>query len=216
MDHEGHAIAQWLNKEGIAGFVLKYRHAPYKHPIPLQDAQRAIRIVRTNASKYKVNPDKIGIIGSSAGGHLASTVSTHFEKGTPQAKDSHNRVGTRPNFAILLYPVISMKPGITHGGSRNNLLGNSPTNELETLLSNDLQVTSRTPPTFTIHATDDRAVPLKNSELFHTALNKAKVPNKLMVIKKGGHGFGLGRKGKESGTWPPVCEKWLTKILANL
>jgi acetyl esterase/lipase len=152
MDHEGQQVARWLNSLGVAAFVLKYRLGPkYRHPVELGDAQRAIRIVRTRAAEFGIDPDKIGIWGFSAGGHLASTASTHFDKGNPAASDPIDRAGSRPDFAVLCYPVVSFTTDYVHKGSRRNLLGDNPDPALEKLLSNELQVTRETPPTFLFH-----------------------------------------------------------------
>lgn len=208
-DHEGVQIGKWLNSLGVAAFVLRYRHRPHRHPIPLADAQRAIRIVRSRAKQWGIDPAKIGIMGFSAGGHLAASATTHFDAGKPDAPDPIDRVSCRPDFSILIYPVISMKKGITHGGSRGNLLGPSPDEKLVALMSNELQVTARTPPTFLVHATSDRVVVSANSTLFHAACKKAGVPCELRLYKQGGHGFGLGRKGHDSAEWPTRCADWL-------
>jgi len=209
-DHEGIQIGKWLNSLGVAAFVLRYRHRPHRHPIPLGDAQRAIRIVRSRGAKeWGVDPKRIGIMGFSAGGHLAASATTHFDAGKPDADDPIDRVSCRPDFSILIYAVISMKKGVTHGGSRGNLLGPKPDAKLVTLMSNELQVTPRTPPNFLVHATSDRAVPPANSELFHAACRKAGVPSELRLYKQGGHGFGLGRKGHDSAEWPARCAAWL-------
>lgn len=207
--HEGIDIGTWLNSLGAAAFVVRYRHRPHRHPVPLGDAQRAVRIVRHRAKEWGVDPSRIGIMGFSAGGHLAATAATHFDDGDPAAKEPVDRAGCRPDFAILIYPVISMQTGVTHGGSRRNLLGPDPDGTLVTLLSNERQVTAQTPPTFLVHARDDRVVIPKNSELFRDACRKAGVPVELHLYEKGGHGFGLGRKGQDSAAWPKACAAWL-------
>ena len=208
-DHEGVQVARWLNSLGVAGFVLRYRHNPHRHPIPLGDAQRAVRIVRHRAKEWGVDPGRIGIMGFSAGGHLAASAATHFDGGKADAPDPIDRASCRPDFAILIYPVISMKKGVTHGGSRNNLVGRNPDEKLVRLTSNELQVTAETPPAFLVHATSDRGVPIANSKLFHEACRKAGVPSELRIYKQGGHGFGLGRKGHDSAEWPARCAEWL-------
>ncbi len=212
-NHEGTQIAEWLNSFGVAAFILKYRHTPYKHPIPLHDTQRALRLVRHNAKKWRVNPKKIGIMGFSAGGHLASTAGTHFDKGDPKAKDPVDRQSCRPDFMILGYPVISFTKEYSHGGSRRNLLGSSPDEKLVKLLSNELQVTKETPPAFLFHASDDRGVPPRNSISFYLALQKNGVPAELHLYLKGGHGFGMV-KGRCTAAvdWPGRCELWLREI----
>jgi acetyl esterase/lipase len=208
-DHEGRPIAEWLNSAGISGFVLKYRLGPrYHHPAPLQDAGRAIRTVRARAAEWGIKPDRIGIIGFSAGGHLASTAGTHFDGGRPDAADPIEKVSSRPDLMILVYPVITMGD-VTHGGSRNNLLGPSPDPALIALLSNERQVTRETPPAFLVHTTDDAAVPCENSILFASALRKAGVPCELLLFERGPHGFGLGGKDPSLSTWPGLCAAWL-------
>jgi acetyl esterase/lipase len=164
-DHEGRPVAEWLNSLGITAFVLKYRLGPrYHHPAPMQDAARAIRTVRARAAEWRLDPQRIGILGFSAGGHLASTAGTHFDSGKPDAQDAIERVSSRPNLMILIYPVITMRDK-THAGSKKNLLGAEPTPELVTLLSNDEQVTKETPPAFLVHTMTDSAVPVENSLL---------------------------------------------------
>lgn len=210
MDHEGVQIAQWLNERGVAAFILKYRLAPaYKHPIMMQDVQRAVRQVRANADKYDVAADKIGVWGFSAGGHLASTAATHFDDGDPASEDPVERVSCRPDFAILCYPVVSMKDEVTHAGSKRNLLGENPDPALVDLMSNELQVTPKTPPTFLFHTTEDQAVPVENSLLFFLALRKANVDCELHVYQKGRHGVGLAHYDPVLSTWPARLSDWL-------
>ena len=213
MDHEGHQIAQWLNSLGVAGFILKYRHrnsgAGYGHPAPLQDAQRAISMVRSRAKEWNINPNKIGILGFSAGGHLASSAGTHFQKRYSDAKDPIDRVSCRPDFLILIYPVISMTEWFTHRGSRRNLLGDNPDKNLVENLSNEKQVTAETPPTFLVHTNEDKGVPAENSIYFYLALRKAKVPAEMHIYQKGRHGFGLGQKHGAVSSWSLRCEEWM-------
>lgn len=213
MDHEGHQIAQWLNSFGVAGFILKYRHrnsgAGYGHPAPLQDAQRAVRTVRARAKEWKVDPEKIGILGFSAGGHLASSAGTHFQKRYSRVKDSIDKVSCRPDFMILIYPVISFTEWCTHKGSRRNLLGNNPEKELVENLSNEKQVTPQTPPTFLVHTSEDKGVPSENSILFYLALRKAKVPAEMHIYENGRHGVGLGQNHGSVSSWPLRCEEWM-------
>lgn len=213
IDHEGHQIAQWLNSLGVAGFILKYRHrnsgAGYGHPAPLQDAQRAIRLVRSRAKKWNIDPNRIGIVGFSAGGHLASSTSTHFQNSYYDAKDSIDQVSCRPDFMILAYPVISFSKWCAHIGSRANLLGKNPDQELVNNLSNEEQVTSQTPPTFLVHANDDKGVPPENSIHFYLALRKAEVPAEMHIYESGGHGFGLGKKDTPAASWPLRCADWM-------
>jgi acetyl esterase/lipase len=213
MDHEGHQIAQWLNSLGVAGFILKYRHrnsgAGYGHPAPLQDAQRAVSMVRSRASEWNINPNRIGILGFSAGGHLASTAGTHFHKGSKDAKVSIDRVSSRPDFMILIYPVISLTEWFTHGGSSRNLLGDNPDKKLVENLSNEKQVTSETPPTFLVHTYEDKGVPAEHSIYFYLALRKAKVPAEMHIYQKGPHGFGLGKKHGAVSSWSVRCAEWM-------
>jgi acetyl esterase/lipase len=210
MDHEGQQVAEWFNSLGVAAFVLKYRLGPrYHHPIELGDAQRAIRLVRARAGEFGISPDRIGIIGFSAGGHLASTAITHFDLGNPGAADPLDRAGSRPDFAILAYPVITMRPPFAHMGSRRNLLGENPDDALVTLLSNETQVTAQTPPTFLFHTTDDPVVPVENSILFYEALRKAGVPAELHVFEHGPHGVGLASRDATLSVWPELLANWL-------
>ena len=209
INHEGHRIGDWFSSHGVSAFVLKYRCKPYKHPVPLMDAQRALRWIRINAKKYDIDPNKIGVIGFSAGGHLASSLSVHYAMKTREPKDRIDSVSARPDFAVLLYPVISMDPKITHRGSRNNLIGGKPEAKMAELMSTEKQVTKNTPPTYLVHGKADRGVKPKNSELFYEALKKNQVPTELLYIEKGGHGFGLG------GGWPDKCLKWLKAILPS-
>jgi acetyl esterase/lipase len=214
IDKEGTKVARWLNTLGITAFVLKYR-LPNEQIMkdktigPLQDAQEAIRYIRRNAEKWKVNKDKIGVMGFSAGGHLAATLSTHYNEKIYQVSDS---LSAKPDFSILIYPVISMTNEITHKGSQNNLLGVSPSVSLIDKFSNEQHVNSETPPTFIIHATDDLVVPAENSLNYYLALKKNKVPAELHLYEKGGHGFGLGVKDT-SQYWTKDCENWLRGIL---
>ena len=213
MDHEGHQIGQWLNSFGVAGFIVKYRHrnsgAGYGHPAPLQDAQRAIRTVRSRAQEWGVDPNRIGILGFSAGGHLASSAATHFNESFCEAKDKIDRVSCRPDFAVLVYPVISLTEPFTHTGSRRNLLGADADPALVEKMSNERQVTPQTPPTFLIATWEDRGVPVENSISFYLALRKTKVPAEMHIFLKGPHGFGLGQKLEATSAWPKLCEKWM-------
>lgn len=209
-DHEGKQVAEWLNSIGVSAFVLEYRLAPrYKHPAPLQDAQRALRTVRTRAKDWNVDPQKVGIWGFSAGGHLASTAGTHFEDGKGDAADPIERVGCRPDFLILSYPVITFKAPFAHMGSRNNLLGKDVDDKLVVSLCNDEQVTDKTPPTFLMHTDADKGVVPENSILFYMALKKHKVPAELHIYEKGPHGVGLAPKDPVLSTWPDRLAAWL-------
>jgi acetyl esterase/lipase len=210
MDHEGYKPGKWLAERGIAAFVLKSRLAPrYRHPAPMLDAQRALRLVRSKAQEMRFDPAKIGIWGFSAGGHLASTAATHFDNGNPEAKDAIDRFSCRPDFAILAYPVISMAAGTTHGGSKKNLLGDKPDAKLVEELSNHLRVTKQTPPTYLFHTAGDKAVVVENSLLFFGACRKSGVPVELNVLEHGGHGVGMAEKDAKVGYWTTSLERWL-------
>lgn len=211
INKEGFKVAEWFNSLGINAFVLKYRLPSdlimkNKTVAPLQDAQEAVRLIRRNAAKWKLNPNKIGIMGFSAGGHLASTLSTHYNDKVYESKDN---TSARPDFSILIYPVISMQEGITHQGSKDNLLGKNADNEAIEKYSNEKQITADIPKAFLVHATDDKAVPVENSINYYLALKKEKVPAEMHLYENGGHGFGLGTKGTNV-SWPKTCEKWLT------
>ena len=210
MDHEGDQVAKWLNSIGVSAFVLKYRLGPkYHHPVELGDAQRAIRTVRAKAAEYRVAPDRIGIMGFSAGGHLASTAGTHFDAGDASAADSIDRAGCRPDFLVLGYPVISFTTPYTHKGSLENLLGNHPDPKLVESLSNELQVTAQTPPTFLFHTTADTTVPVENSVLFYLALRKAGVPAEMHIYERGPHGVGLAPLDEALSSWPSRLAAWM-------
>jgi acetyl esterase/lipase len=219
-DHEGKQVARFLNELGVSAFVLKYRTANKErpgplHPAPLTDAQRAIRLVRTNAREFGIDPARVGIWGFSAGGHLASSAGTHFDEGDKDAKDPIDRVGCRPDFMILAYPVISMENGVTHGGSRNNLLGPKPDEKLVENLSNDKQVTKNTPPTFIFHTSADTVVLPENAVRFYLACKQAGVPVEMHMYEKGRHGVGLGKDERWTGgeksvaSWPDVLTEWM-------
>lgn len=207
---EGTEIAQWLAKQGVTCFVLKYRHGggPHQHPVPLTDVQRAVRTVRSLAKDKGYSPDRIGVMGFSAGGHLASSVGTHFDEGNKDAADMIEQQSCRPDFLVLIYPVISMEADVTHGGSLANLLGEKPDDELVQLMSNDTQVTEQTPPTFIVHASDDAAVPVENALRFYRALVGHKVPAELHMFAEGGHGFGMRQPGPVK-EWPIMLLRWL-------
>ena len=208
-DHEGRPVAEWLNSIGVAAFVLKYRIAPrYHHPSPMLDAQRALRTVRARAAEWGIDPRRIGILGFSAGGHLASTAATHFDAGKADATDPIERASSRPDLVILIYPVITMREQ-THAGSKKNLLGDYPDAQLVALMSNDEQVTKATPPAFLIHTVNDAAVPVENSLLFAAALRKAGVPYEMHLYERGPHGFGLGTGDPILSSWTERCADWL-------
>ncbi len=217
-DHEGKQVAEWLNSLGVAAFVLKYRLGPrYHHPAMLQDAGRAIRTVRAGAAGWGLDPHRIAIIGFSAGGHLASTAGTHFDAGKPDAADPIDRVSSRPDRLILVYPVIAIATPYGHSGSLRNLLGDKPTPALIESLSNERQVTKDTPPTFLAHTNADTGVPAENSLLFALALRKAGVPVELHLFERGQHGLGLGTGSSQFKigadpafqAWPKLCATWL-------
>jgi acetyl esterase/lipase len=209
-NHEGRQPANLFNSLGVAAFVLKYRLGPkYHHPVELGDAQRAIRIVRARAAEWHIAPDRIGIMGFSAGGHLASTASTHFDAGNAAASDPIDRVSSRPDFAILGYPVISLTEPWTHQGSKTNLLGQNPDDALARSLSNETQVTAQTPPTFLFHTNADTTVPVENSVAYFLALRKAGVPAELHVFKDGAHGLGLAQQDPALSEWPRTLANWM-------
>lgn len=213
VDHEGRQIAEWLNAANITAAVLRYRHAPhYQHPAPLNDVQRALRLVKSPDSPLKLSADHVGIIGFSAGGHLTSTAGTHFDEGNPEADDPVDRTTCGPDFMMLVYPVISFTTEYTHRGSRRNLLGDNPSAELQASLSSELQVTEQTPPAFLVHTTTDRSVPPENSVLFYLALREKGVPAELHVFQEGPHGFGLGKNDPVLSTWPPLAIEWIRRM----
>lgn len=207
---EGHGIAAWLNRRGITGVVLEYRLPAARSSVPLLDAGRAIRTVRAGAKAWGLDPAKVGIMGFSAGGHLASTAATHFDDGDASSADPIEQVSSRPDFAILVYPVITMgEKG--HGGSRQNLLGKEPTAKLLELYSNEKQVTAKTPPTFLAHPLDDKVVPAENSKMFYEALQANKVPSEYLELPSGGHGLN-GYKGPMWDAWQEKSMAWLAGL----
>lgn len=212
-DHEGSDYARWFNEMGISAFVLKYRlgSAGYHHPVMLQDVTRAMRLIRARAGEWGIDKDRVGVIGSSAGGHLASTLLTHYDAGDAQSTDTIERESSRPALGILCYPVITMGEQ-THKGSQKNLLGDSPSPELVELLSNEKQVTKDTPPTFIFYTADDTVVPVQNGLLFATALADHDVPFEMHVYPHGKHGIGLGSREWNPAArhdWTRRCETWL-------
>ena len=212
MSYEGRDVAKWLNEQGIAGIVLQYRVHPYQHPAPMLDVQRAMRTVRSRAAELKLDSQRIGVMGFSAGGHVASTLGTHFDDGDPKATDPIDRMGCRPDFMILVYPVISMgEKG--HGGSRSNLLGGNPTQADKDFLSNEKQVTDKTPPAFLVHAKTDHVVSVENSAMFYEALKAHGIEAEFLEMPKGEHGLGVGH-GPLWAEWQAKCLEWLkAKIL---
>lgn len=210
INHEGRQVANWLNSLGVTAFVLKYRLGPkYHHPIELGDAQRAMRLVRARAKQFGIRPDRIGFMGFSAGGHLASTIGTHFDAGNANASDAVDHMSCRPDFLILAYPVISFVAPYSHPASLHNLLGENPDPKLLDELSSDLHVTPETPPTFLFTTSTDKIVPPENSVYFYLALHKAGVPAELHVFQKGPHGVGLDLADPVLGQWPTLLANWM-------
>lgn len=207
--HEGSDFAKWFNDRGISAFVLKYRlpnekAMTHQHEVPLMDAMQGMKLIRQNAVKWNIDLNKIGVLGFSAGGHLAATLSTHYNLGPSASEDA------KPNFSILLYPVISFLPNISHGGSRDNLLGLEKSDELINYYSNELQVSAKTPPAFLVHAMDDSSVPVENSIQYYLALKKNKISGEMHLYPIGGHGFGFRTEGKGSlANYPAAMEGWL-------
>jgi acetyl esterase/lipase len=211
--YEGREIAEWFNTFGVTACVLEYRHwgGGYRHPAPLQDAQRAIRTVRAKAAEWKISPQRIGIMGFSAGGHLASTAGTHFDQGNPNATDPIERIGCRPDFLILCYAVIALGEPYTHQGSQDALLGPHADPALVRSLSSEKQVTAQTPPTFLFHTDADTTVPAENSVQFYLALRRAGVPAELHIYAAGPHGVGLAKNIPGTSSWPDRLKEWLQK-----
>ena len=209
-NHEGRQVANFLNSLGMAAFVLRYRLGPkYHHPIQLGDAQRAIRTVRAKAAEWRIDPGRIGILGFSAGGHLAMTASTMFDAGKADAADPIDRAGSRPDFAVLGYPVISMTAAWTHQGSKRNLLGDPPDAELASRLSGEKAVTKETPPTFIFQTNQDTAVPAENSVHYYLALRQAGVPGEMHIFERGVHGVGLANNDPALSAWSSLLANWL-------
>ena len=210
MNHEGRQVANYLNAAGMAAFVVKYRLGPrYHHPVEMGDAQRAIRMVRSHAGEWHIDPARIGVMGFSAGGHLAATVSTHFDSGESAATDPVDRAASRPDFAVLAYPVISLTEPWTHQGSKTNLLGESAPADLARSLSADLAVTQQTPPTFLFQTDADATVPAENAVHYYLALRKVGVPAEIHIFEKGPHGLGLALDDPAIGQWPELLLNWL-------
>jgi acetyl esterase/lipase len=213
VDHEGHQVARLLTSRGIAAFILKYRLGPrYHHPAMQQDVLQAIRYARWNADEFSIRKDRIGVMGFSAGGHLASTAATLFDAGNAATAAPIDAVSSRPDFAVLVYPVITMNQESTHKGSQRNLLGDSPDPALLTKLSTDRQVTARTPPTFLFHTNEDAGVPAENSVQFYLALRKAGVPAELHIFQKGEHGVGLAPSDPALRIWPELLFTWMNGL----
>jgi acetyl esterase/lipase len=206
--HEAKPVADWANSLGMTGVVLRYRLGPkYKHPAMQNDVNRAIRMVRHHAKAWGVDPKRVGVLGFSAGGHEASTAATHYDTGK-EGGDEIDKQSCRPDVAILIYPVITMTEPFTHKGSRKNLLGAEPAPEMIEKMSNEKQVTKDTPPTFLVHSSDDKVVPIENSFLFAQALAKNGVPFTMVSFKTGAHGYGMGKE-PETIAWPTACAGWL-------
>lgn len=214
MDHEGHQIARWANQIGMAGIIVSYRHQGrgYSHPAPMLDAQRAIRLTRSRAQEWNIDPNRVGVIGFSAGGHLATTVLTHFDSGDASASDPVDRLSCRPDFGIVSYAVIALGESFTHTGSQRNLLGSEADPELIKLLSNEKQVTAETPPCFVWHTAEDPVVAAENSLRFYSALVKAGTASELHIFPKGRHGIGLGKGIAGAEQWPLLAEAWLGRL----
>ena len=210
IDKEGTAAAAWLNALGVSAFVLKYRLVEYGHPVPLQDVLRAVRLLRANASRWRIDPDRIGVLGFSAGGHLASTAGTLFDAPEGRTGAELDRVSARPDFLVLVYPVIVLDGPYASKTSAANLLGPSPSAELLARLSTHTQVTTQTPPTFLAHGGTDESVPPENSVLFYQALRRAGVPAEMHLYQTGPHGFGLEPTHGPVSDWPKRCAEWMT------
>lgn len=214
IDKEGVDVAKWLNELGISAFVLKHR-IPYwegkdcRSDVALADAQRAMRVIRKNSKKWIINPEKIGVLGFSAGGHLASSLSTHHDQGLKKSNLEIEKFGSRPDFSILIYPVVTMKYPYVHMGSRKSLIGELPSNEMVEYFSNELQVKADTPPAILIHSDDDLGVLVENSVNYYLALRKYKIPAALHVWEDGGHGYGLAKSQGSVKDWPYICENWM-------
>jgi acetyl esterase/lipase len=209
VSNEGDGAARWLNSLGITVFVLHYRLAEYGHPAPLRDVLRAVRLVRSRAAEFGVRPDRIGVLGSSAGGHLAASAGTLYDAPEGRTGTDLDQVSGRPDFLILQYPVITMQEPYVHAGSRRALLGAEPAPELVERLSVELHVTKDTPPTFLVHTQEDKSVPVENSLLFYQALRRAGVPVEMHLYEKGPHGFGFRTDLGPTSEWPQRCESWL-------
>ncbi len=205
----GGEITRWLNGLGVTVFVLKYRHADYGHPAPLRDALRAVRIIRARGPEFGVLPDRIGMLGGSAGGHLTASAGTLFDAPEGRTGSELDQVSGRPDFMVLIFPVISMQDGVTHATSRRALLGATPTDELKRRLSVDEQVTKETPPTFLVHSSEDTTVTVENSILFYQGMRRAKSPIEMHLYPKGPHGSGMAPSLGPTSEWPRHCESWM-------
>jgi acetyl esterase/lipase len=212
---EGAKIAEWLVAHGVAAFVLRYRVAPYKYPVPMMDGERAMRLVRSRAASFGIAQEHIGVMGFSAGGHLASFLMTHFDEKLPEASnrahDAVDAISARPDFGVLAYAVISMMPGITHAGSHENLIGKTPNAELEAELSDELHVTATSPPAFLVATSDDPIVPVTNSVLFYEAYSKLKLPVEMHLFEHGPHGMNLAEHLPGAAAWPGLLTTWMVR-----
>jgi acetyl esterase/lipase len=206
---EGVQFANWLSSLGVTSFILKYRLSEFGHPAPLQDVLRAVRLVRSRAAEFKINPARIGVMGSSAGGHLAASAGTLFDLPAGRTGAELDAVSARPDFLILMYPVITMDDPHAHAGSRKNLLGANPSPELLRLASLEKQVSAATPPTLLIHTQEDQTVPVENSILFYQALTRAKVPAEMYLFERGSHGMGMKAEFGTASDWPSRASEWL-------
>lgn len=216
VDKEGYDLAEWLNSKGVTAFILKYRlpgegHR-HGHLVPLQDAQRAMRLIRQNADNWGIDVNRVGVLGLSAGGHLASTLGTKYAAEAYEAFQDVDLLSAKPDFMLLNYPVISMDEGITHPGSRMNLLGNNPSQDMIRMFSNHQHVDANTPPTFVVHANDDTSVTSKNSILFYEALRESKVDTEMHIFRKGGHGFAIRLAEGSVARWTQLADDWLTEM----
>lgn len=213
MDHEGHQIAKWANEMGMAGVIVSYRHRGrgYGHPNPMLDAQRAIRLTRSKAKEWNIDPKRVGVLGFSAGGHLTTTVLTKFDGGNSESSDPIDRHSCRPDFGVVCYAVVAFNAPYTHKGSQRNLLGKDASPELIKLMSNEKQVRADTPPCFVWHTAEDKAVPPQNGLVFYTALVEKKIPAELHIFPKGRHGIGLGADVEGANQWPKLCHEWLKR-----
>lgn len=215
--HEAEPIAAWLNRSGLTAFILRYKVTPHKHPAPLNDLAHAVRLVRSRAAQFNIRPDRVAVLGFSAGGHLVTTLATHFDQGRSDAANPLDRLSSRPDAVVACYPVVSLQQ-FHHQGSLRNLLGDDPSSELITHLSNDQQVTPDTPPTFLWHTADDPVVPVENSLLLAAALSRNKVPFELHIFPQGPHGLGLADTTSTRGhipqvaQWSQLCEVWLKSL----
>ena len=216
-DWEGTTMAEWFNEMGITAFVLRYRLPHWESEachdkVALMDAQRAMRTIRMRADEFKINPEKVGVMGFSAGGHLASSLSTHFDGGKQDHDLEVKHFSCRPDFSILMYPVITMDTTVAHSGSRKNLIGTEPEDEMVNYYSNEKQITSETPPTLLIHATDDEGVVPDNSIIYYQALRKHGVPAALHIYESGAHGFSFAEGKGSVSEWPQLCQTWLSNL----